>query len=514
MIKTIMNLSKIISRKSGSALTISLTLALALTGLGVTQSEAAPKKLPDGYTVETINIPGDIVLGVGGLTFDSKGRLFICTREGEIWIHVPETSQWKLFADGLHEPLGLWMEPDDSALFVMQRPELTRLVDEDGDDSADLYESVNHAWGLTDNYHEYAFGPVRGKDGEFYGALNTSLSWPGWAGSDRWDVARVHDSKMGRAAPFRGWSFQISPEGKFVPWSFGMRSPAGLGWGPDGELFYTDNQGDWNPSSTLQHVVKGRFHGHPSSLMDHPAFRGKDLNSISVEEYTQFRTPPAVYFPHGELANSPGEPTLDTTEGKFGPFAGQIFVGDQSLSNLMRIDLEKVSGQYQGAIFNFIAPLQCGVIRNVFGPDGSLWVGQTGRGWGSLGGKLFGLERIRWDGKTQPMEMKSIHLTRGGFRVEFTQPVQPESISAESIQVQHWGYHYRPEYGSPKVDLTKLELNKESFKVVSDRVIEINIPKLQTGKVYEIATPGVLSADGRNVTNVKGWYTLNYLKDK
>ncbi len=488
-----------------------LALVAALIGLGSAVSEAAPKKLPDGYTVETIQIPEDITLGVGGLTLDSKGRLFICTREGEVWIHVPGTDQWKLFADGLHEPLGLWMEPDDSALFVMQRPELTRLVDENNDDVADLYETVNNSWGLTDNYHEYAFGPVRGENGEFYGALNTSLSWPGWAGSDRWDIGRVHDSKMGRAAPFRGWSFQITPDGEFVPWSFGMRSPAGLGWGPDGELFYTDNQGDWNPSSTLQHVVKGRFHGHPSSLMDHPAFRGKDLNSISVEDYTRFRTPPAVYFPHGELANSPGEPTLDSTEGKFGPFAGQIFVGDQSLSNLMRIDLEKVNGQYQGAIYNFISPLQCGVIRNVFGPDGSLWVGQTGRGWGSLGGKLFGLERVTWDGQTQPMEIQSIRLKKDGFRVQFTQALKKDSISPETMKVQHWGYHYRPEYGSPKVDQTQVELKPDALELVSENTVDIHIPKLETGKVYEISVPGVVSQGGRSVTNVKGWYTLNYL---
>ena len=503
------NLIQLVKRSSAGFIP---ALSLALIALPTPQSNAEPNKLPAGYSVETIQIPEDIVLGVGGLTFDSKGQLFICTREGEVWIHHPEAKTWKLFADGLHEPLGLWMEPDNSALFVMQRPELTRLVDEDGDGVADLYESVNNSWGLTDNYHEYAFGPVRGPNGEFYGALNTSLSWPGWAGSDRWDVGRVHDSKMGRAAPFRGWSFQITPEGKFVPWSFGMRSPAGLGFGPDGELFYTDNQGDWNPSSTLQHVVKGRFHGHPSSLMDHPAFRGKDLNKISVEDYTRFRTPPAVYFPHGELANSPGEPTLDKTEGRFGPFQGQIFVGDQSLSNLMRIDLEKVNGQYQGAIYNFISPLQCGVIRNVFGPDGSLWVGETGRGWGSLGGKLFGLERIKWDGKTQPMEIHSIRLTPTGFKVKFTQALDPASVAPENIQVTHWGYNYRPDYGSPKVDLTKVQLTARSVSLIAEDTVELLVPDLETAQVYEIHSPGIKNQKGEKVTNVKGWYTLNHLK--
>ena len=103
----------------------------------------------------------------------------------------------------------------------MQRPELTKLIDEDGDGKADVYQTVNADWGLSDNYHEYAFGPVRDEEGNFYGTLNTTLSWPGWAKSDRWDIGRVHDSKMGRAAPYRGWCFQITPAGKFVPYASG-----------------------------------------------------------------------------------------------------------------------------------------------------------------------------------------------------------------------------------------------------------------------------------------------------
>lgn len=77
-----------------------------------------------------------------------------------------------------------------------------------------------------------------------YGTLNTSLSWSGWAGSHRWDIGRVHDSKMGRSAVYRGWSFQVTLDGRFVPWSSGFRSPVGIGISPDGDIFYTDNQGN------------------------------------------------------------------------------------------------------------------------------------------------------------------------------------------------------------------------------------------------------------------------------
>ena len=492
-----------------SSLASHLLLLTAALASSITLSAA--QKLPPGYSIQTIDIPKHITLGVGGLAFMPSGDLMISTREGEVWRYRPDAESWTLFAEGLHEALGVYVDQKTSEVWVMQRPELTQLIDEDGDGRADLYRTVNAGWGLADNYHEYAFGPVRDAAGNFYGTLNTTLSWKGWAGSDRWDIGRVHDSKMGRSSKYRGWSFQITPNGTFVPWSSGMRSPCGLGMNRAGEIFYTDNQGDWNGSSTLQQVVKGRFHGHPSSLMDHPDFQGKDLNAIPVSDYEKLRTLPAVWFVHGDLANSPGAPEYDETGGKFGPFQNQIFVGDQTRANLMRIFLERVDGEYQGAIFDFIDPVYCGVIRNVFGPDGSLWLGETGRGWTSIGGKMFGLERVRWDGKTVPMEIEKIHLTKTGFQVVFTKPVDAAAAGKiANYPVRRWHYLYRSEYGSPKADETEVPVTQATL-LADGRTVDLELP-LQKEHVFQIGVKGVTAKDGSPLTNDIGWYTLNRLQ--
>jgi hypothetical protein len=34
-----------------------------------------------------------------------------------------------------------------------------------------------------------------------------------------------------------------------------------------------------------------------------------------------------------------------------------------------------------------------------WGKDGSMFAGQTNRGWGSAGGKPYGLQRLVWSGK-------------------------------------------------------------------------------------------------------------------
>lgn len=485
--------------------------ALGLSGLAhAAQSAPAAIKLPAGYVLDTIEIPAHITLGVGGLAFTPKGDLLICTREGEVWRY--RSGDWSRFAQGLHEPLGLHVDQKTGDVWVMQRPEMTKLIDEDGDGDADLYQTVNADWGLTDNYHEYTFGPVRDAQGNFYGTLNTSLSWQGWAKSDRWDIGRVHDSKMGRAAPYRGWCFQITPDGKFVPFAAGLRSPAGIGINSRDEIFYTDNQGDWNCTSSLHQVIKGRFYGHPSSLIDHPDYVGKNLNRISLEEYDRLRHRPAVYIPQGELANSPGEPTFNETGGKFGPFEGQVFIGDQTKSNVMRAVLERVGGEYQGVIFNFADPLQCGVIRNRFANDGSLWIGQTGRGWRSVGNKIFGLQRLRWDGKTVPTEMQTISLTKTGFRITFTKPVQGELASNPmTYAIKHWGYLYQAEYGSPKVSAT--DVVPTAIKLSADRLsVDLEMPLVKE-RVYQLTLRALMAEDGSPLTNPTGYYTLNRLRE-
>jgi hypothetical protein len=100
-------------------------------------------------------------------------------------------------------------------------------------------------------------------------------------------------------------------------------------------------------------VEKGRFYGHPSSLVwgteftrDNPQ---RDPLKEGNEKLDAMRTKPAVQFPHGIMMNSPGDPIFDLTKGKFGPFAGQMFVPDESGQRILRLVLEKVDGVWQGA---------------------------------------------------------------------------------------------------------------------------------------------------------------------
>jgi hypothetical protein len=486
---------------------------------------APPPNEATYYKVSTIPLPPDCVLEVGGLGFRPDGKLLACTRRGEVWlIHNPTAeslSDVKLtkFASGLHEALGLWVQ-DNNTVFVVQRPELTKITDNDGDGVADEFVTVCDKWGVSGDYHEFAFGPARDKQGNFFITLNV-----GFSGG--------HQAK----APWRGWCVKVSPDGKMEPWAYGLRSPNGVNFSPEGELFYCDNQGEWVASNKMHHLQKGKFVGHQAGLRwvkDSPFAgdvpekvasgmwydgtqpsqkvwndAGRFLPWVRTQPVYPDMTPPSIWFPYGRMGKSASEPIWDTTGGKFGPFAGQCFVGDQTNSCVMRVALEKVNDVYQGACFPFRSGLQCGVNRLCFAPDGSLMVGQTNRGWGSLGGRPYGLQRIAFDGKV-PLEIHHVTLTKDGFDLVFTKPIAPSSLTARPASVASFTYVYFSNYGCPETD-SRFEMVGKPSLSRDGKTLSVPVEGLKKGRVYEIRLDGLTATDGERVLHPEAYYTLNEL---
>jgi hypothetical protein len=462
------------------------------------------------YRLVTLPIPDGVVLEVGGLGVRPDGRLLACTRRGEVWLishpNADDLGQVKYqrFASGLHEALGLLAEGQE--VYVVQRPELTRLVDRDGDDVADEYVTVCDRWGVSGDYHEFAFGPARDKEGNFYVTLNV-----GFSGG--------HQSK----APWRGWCVKVTPRGELIPYATGLRSPNGVNINPDGDLFYCDNQGEWVATNKMHHIREGEYYGHKAGLRwvrhspfagklseDHPSgmlYDGqKGANGVSGLPPL---TPPCIWFPYGRMGQSASEPVWDTTGGRFGPFAGQCFVGDQTKAQVMRVALEKVHGRYQGACFPFRSGYECGINRMVFAPDGSLYAGLTNRGWGSVGGKPYGLQRLVFTGVV-PFEIHSMKVTNKGFDVTFTKPLDAATAQREdAYSVQSFTYNYWSTYGSPEVDR---RVEKVAGVTLSgQRTVSLAVEGLRKGRVYELHLDGVRSGDGDTVLHPEAYYTLNEL---
>lgn len=454
------------------------------------------------YAIETIALPEGLELEVSGLAVLPDGRPIAATRRGEVFVveEQPDgTTSFKRFAEGLQEPLGLLVHAD-GWIYTVQRGELSRLRDLDGDDRADEIETVCDKWRISGNYHEYAFGPALDREGNFWITLNKPFG----------------DEPFGRV-DWRGFALRITPAGSMQPMCCGLRSPAGVGTSPWGDLFYTDNQGEWCGASKLAQLVPGDYHGHtwgisscalpewefarPSEPIDGTPMPevGAAIPSFAL---------PAVWFPYDKTGRSPAGFVWDESAGRFGPFAGQLFVGDQFSSEVMRVCLEEVGGRWQGACFPFRAGFQCGIVRLAWGADGALLAGMTNRGWGSAGNSPFGLQRLVWTGET-PFEVLEMRARHDGFELSFTEPVDLESAAdPASYSLSSYTYKLHSDYGSPEVLLSALEI-AGATPSADGRKVRLAVAGLRAGFVHELFLPGVRTADGGEaLLHPEAYYTL------
>lgn len=470
-----------------------------------------PQTENDFYQLQTIRPPEGVLLEVGGMAMLPDGRLAVSTRRGEIWlVENPAGGRpwFKLFASGLHEPLGLAWK--DGALYTAQRAELTRIVDSDGDDRADGFETVC-TWPLTGNYCEYNHGPIIGKDGNFY--INLNLADNGMSNMEPFF------GEMGSHSDWRGWMVRVSPDGKFEPYAAGLRSPAGIGKNADGDIFYSENQGGWVGTGYISYVKKGDFFGHPSSLKSagepgstvhlKPSDIPTDEPMLheAVKKVPGMKLP-SVRFPHGILGISTSSIIADAS-GAFGPFfKDQVFVGDEGHPIISRVFLERINGEYQGVVFPFREGFMSGILRTEWGLDKSMYVGMSDRGWNSSGPERWGLQRLVWTGKT-PFEIKTVKAMPDGFVLEFTLPVKKESAeNPDSYQVAGFDYLYHMKYGSEVQD--KKDCLLKAIKVAPDGLsVRLVLDGLREGYIHEIKCPGILSETGTGLLHNFGYYSLN-----
>ena len=482
------------------------SLLLCVIPLSSVYAQETPTE-DDYYKMLQFEIPKDVNLEAGAIEVMPDGTLAVSTRRGDIfmvhnaWSDDPAGVQFEPFAIGLHEVLGL--SAKDGWLYATQRGGITRLRDTDGDGAADEFETFNDDWGINGDYHEYAFGSPFDKDGNMWVVLCLTGSFSS-------------NSK------YRGWCLRVDEDGNMKPTCSGIRSPGGIGFNAKHDVFYTDNQGPWNGTCSLKWLRPGSFQGHPGGFRWY-----KDANAEAVlgpapqepqsgsrimteaDKIAEYE-PPCILFPYKKMGQSASGVACDLSGGKFGPFAEQMFVCDQTFSTVMRCYMEEINGHYQGACFPFRAGFGSGSLSLRISDDGAMFVGGTNRGWGSRGRKPYALDRLVWTGKT-PFEIHEMHAKPDGFELTFTHPVDPATVTKlESYELQTYTYIFQSSYGSPEVDHTTPTITKVT--VADDgQSARLYIDGLQRGHVHELKAPGIRSSDGLPLLHSEAYYTLNYI---
>jgi hypothetical protein len=454
------------------------------------------------YPVVTLPIPAGVPMRPGSFEVLPDGRLAVGTRRGDIYVvkgafDTPPQPEFQLFASGLDEVFGLsWRE---GAMTATSWAEVTRISDGDGDGVADRYDALTNNWGYAEG-HEFAFGSKHDGEGNIWVALGLSGSY------------ESHNL-------FRGWAVKVTPGGKMIPVCSGLRSPGGVGANAEGVMFAIESQGPWNGCCSLKHLKPGGFLGHPASYNWYPYAPG--MKAPEREPQSESRmgvekrrvpelVPPAVKFPYIKMGRSISGFRLNATGGKFGPFENQLFLGDYSLSVVMRATTELVNGVWQGACYPFREGLATGIMNVEFSPQGQLMVGgfTTNSQWPVRGSEPFALQRIDWNGVV-PFEAQEIKIRKGGFLVAFTKPVDREvAARPETYAISTYTHIYHGGYGSPEVDQTTARVT--GAVVAADGLsVLIQLEAIVEDHIHEFDFSKVRGVDGQQVLHRQAYYTVN-----
>jgi len=499
-----------------------LSIPLAAFAAKPEAAESTPPKqdrVPSFYKIDALPMPPGVDPQVGGMTATPDGRLVVAFHHGQIAYFNPQGQEWKIFAEGLHEPLGVLVDTDGS-LLVMQRPELTRLRDSAGKGVADSYETMWDAFGISGNYHEFAFGPVRGPNGKLYVALNLASSgdtvhdeirgeWkdiglPRAAFYGEWKKVSKQAGRMYSRVPYRGCVMEIDPyTGAGSLFATGFRSPDGINFDGHGNLMVSDNQGDWRGACELFVVERGGFYGHPASLVWRQDWDGADPLQVSIERLNQLRTPAPIWFPYGSYANSATQMAQIPKTPAWGPFGGQMLVGEMNAPKILRILPEKVDGVWEGATLSFIdSPLiKRGLHRFAFIGD-TLYAGRTHLSWAGA----EGISSIQPTGKT-PFDPLDMHVTPHGFRFDFTEPLAADSTDPSRWPSSRYYYLYHAEYGSPEIEKTAVTATKVTLSN-GGKTAEVELPEMRLDFLYDFNLSNLKSASGATLLNPRIAYTL------
>ena len=274
------------------------------------------------------------------LAWKPTGELLVASLKGRVWSakdtdgdHLED--QMQLVSDELAAPYGIFGA--DDYIDVLCKYGVVRLHDRNKDGVADRHELVASGWGHSDDYHDWVVGLPRDKLGHYY-----------------MTVPCQQDDRSSSAAHLRGTVLRLTPREpdasnpqrfRLEKISGGHRFPMGIARNLAGQLFVTDNQGNYNPFNELNHVATGAHFGFINKLERKDGFNPP-------------LTPPAIDIPHPWTRSVNGICFLETPQhlascgdSLFGPFEGHLLGCEYDTRRLIRMSLEEVDGWIQGAAY-------------------------------------------------------------------------------------------------------------------------------------------------------------------
>ena len=423
--------------------------------------------LVDTFTIPETN-PWKSWIRLSGMDFLADGRAVVSSVTGDVWMVSgigPKLGalSWKRYATGLNQPLGVKVVND--RIYVTGRDQITILNDRNSDGEADFYENFNNDFLAADNFHEFTMHLETDSKGNFY--VTKGTAWPA-----------IAEDMAVPATPQNGTLMRLPSDGsRLEVVASGLRHPNGFAIGPNDQMAFADNQGNWLPTSVLHLIKPGGVYGFvPTAHTPQPP-----------REFEM----PIVWLPHA-FDNSPGSPVWITSP-QWGPLAGKLLLTSYGKATLSLVLTEQVNGQIQGAVMNLPLRFVSGLMRARFRPDGHLYLAGLSN-WQSEGAKKGGWHRVRYTGKPLHLPV-AFSVKSNAIELTFSEPLDAkQAVDPQSYSIQQANYRWHAPYGSPMYKVSNPEqqgmdpVTVGTIRLSRDRkTVTLEIPGLQTVQQMQVS---------------------------
>ena len=275
-----------------------------------------------------------------GLAWRGDGTLVVSSLEGRVWLgHDTDgdglEDRLAPFSDELAAPFGVAARRATRSTSSTSTA-CVRLSDDDGDGRADRTELVASGWGHTRDYHDWAVGLPRDAAGNYYVSLPCQQDERTEAGAK----LRGTVVKLVPAQPPRRTIRGASRSSNWPPaCAFRRASRCRAA----GELFVTDNQGNYTPFNELNHIVDRRtlrVHQSPGvqARLESAVSNGRRRDSASLDPQRQRHL-----FSAGRSRQATA------------PFAGHLIGCEYDTRRLVRMSLEQSGRRISGRRVSVLA---------------------------------------------------------------------------------------------------------------------------------------------------------------
>ncbi|MBX3438749.1 MAG: hypothetical protein KF861_14740 [Planctomycetaceae bacterium] len=389
----------------------------------VTRGSIAPNDAP--YVIDTIGVPFEnpykALMFLSGVDFLGDD-VYVSTVHGDVWKLTGMDDDldevvWKRYATGLYQPLGLKVV--DGKVLVLERGQLTRLHDLNGDGEADFYESFNADWYVGGGEHSFDTCLETDPEGNFY-----------------------FHSTGDPHVPTGGTLMKVSADGqRSEVFSTGFRHPIGLGVLPDGRITGADQEGNWMPSTRIDIYRKGGFYG--------------DFRCHHCETPPELYDGPLCWLPRQMDGSAGGQVAVPPEH--WGPLGGRYLHMSFGRCRMMLLMMQQLGEIEQAGAVDLGLQFESGIQRGRFRPnDGHLYVvGMDG--WQTAAVVDGCLQRVRHTGQSW-MSPTDLAIEPGGIRLTFSEPLDRDvAANPERYHIEQWNYRWSGEYGSARYSVSNLD---------------------------------------------------------